>query len=243
MTILLLSDIHANIEALEAVLQQATGHDTVWFLGDIVGYGPDPQACVDRLRDLQPEHWLAGNHDWAAVGRMDVAEFNPEARRAAHWTRRSLDAPARDWLWGREPLAAAGEPPALLVHGSPRHPIWEYVLDASVAMDSFAHFEQRIAFFGHTHVPTLYEERVDGALRHPVEEGTPVDLASGRWLVNPGSVGQPRDGDPRASYAVYDPVALSVTFHRVPYPVAATQDKIVKAGLPGRLAQRLSFGW
>lgn len=243
MTVLILSDIHANLEALEAVLDHVPGYDDVWFLGDIVGYGPDPNACIERVRALEPSQWLAGNHDWAAVGRMETDDFNPEARRAAHWTAEALSEAALALLRGLEPRVEGAAPGVTLVHGSPRRPVWEYVLDASVAMESFEHFETALCLFGHTHVPALYEEGVDGALRHPIAYDRPLDLSAGRWLANPGSVGQPRDGDPRSSYALFDPERKALSVHRVAYDIAAVQEKILKAGLPPRLAARLDHGW
>jgi diadenosine tetraphosphatase ApaH/serine/threonine PP2A family protein phosphatase len=242
MTVLLLSDIHANLEALDAVLAQASGYDAAWFLGDVVGYGPDPEACVARLRELEPSRWLAGNHDLAAIGKMDVTDFNADAATAALWSGRQLSPASREWLSGLEPRSEVDLPPVTLVHGSPRHPVWEYVLDARVASDCFAHFTARLCFFGHTHVPSAFEEGLDGAARR--EAGSSLSVAgAGRWLINPGSVGQPRDGDPRASYGLYDPAADLVSVHRVEYDIAAVQARILAAGLPPRLARRLDFGW
>jgi predicted phosphodiesterase len=243
MTVLVLSDIHGNLEALDAVLSHARGFDALWFLGDAVGYGPDPNACVERLITLEPAIWLAGNHDWAALDKLDASGFNPDAKRAVDWARDTLDDTVRDRLLQAEPRVDLPKQQLTLVHGSPRHPIWEYILDASTAMENFGHFESRTCFFGHTHVPVVYEEGVDGTLRHLVDSDEPRPLGRTRSLVNPGSVGQPRDGDPRASYAVYDPDARTVTFHRVPYDIASVQEKILAAGLPASLAARLDYGW
>jgi len=244
MQAVILSDIHANLEALEAVLADAGTWDELWFLGDIVGYGPDPVPCIERLRREAPAHWLAGNHDLAALGVLDTSQFNPEARRAAEWTAEHLDDAMRAAL--RE-LAAWAELPAygtVLVHGSPRHPVWEYILNAVTAAENFPHFAADLCLFGHTHVPVAYEEGVDGALRLALQPGSPLRLdPASRYLVNPGSVGQPRDGDPRASYARFDAGAQSISLHRVPYDIRATQAKILAAGLPERLAARLEFGW
>jgi predicted phosphodiesterase len=243
MSILLLSDVHANIEALDAVLTDAEGqYGAVWFLGDVVGYGPDPNACVERLRELGPEHWLAGNHDWAAVGRMETREFNPDAREAAHWSGRQLSDGALDWLRQLQPRLDLGEE-LTLVHGSPRQPVWDYILDRSVATECFDHFASRLCLFGHTHVPAAYEDGVDGADRREFGVGAQLAVDHGRWLLNPGSVGQPRDGDPRASYGLLDAGTGTLTIRRVAYDVAAVQDKILKAGLPNRLAVRLDYGW
>jgi diadenosine tetraphosphatase ApaH/serine/threonine PP2A family protein phosphatase len=241
--VLVLSDIHANLEALEAVLADAGSWDEVWFLGDAVGYGPDPNACVERLQALSPAYWLAGNHDWAALGRMDLAEFNPDAQAAALWTGRSLSAGVRAQLEAVAPRLDLPDGRYTLVHASPRHPIWEYIVDVATASENFEAFEAPIGLFGHTHVPVIYEQAVDGTLRLPVPLGERLASAGGRWLVNPGSVGQPRDGDPRASYLMLDPASGEVTFHRVAYDIAAVQAKILDAGLPPRLAARLAYGW
>lgn len=243
MTVLVLSDIHANIDALEAVLADAAGYDAVWFLGDVVGYGPDPEACVARLRWLAPEHWLAGNHDWAAVGRMDTHEFNPDARTAAHWSGRQLSSESFDWIRSLEPRADLADSGITLVHGSPRQPVWEYVLDRNVAAEGFAHMTSRVCFHGHTHQPTAFEEAVDGVVRHGSDAVGGVDISLGRWMVNPGSVGQPRDGDPRASYALYDPGRQRFAVHRVAYDISAVQRKMASRGLPSALETRLEFGW
>ena len=166
MKMLVISDIHANLEAFEAVLADAPAHDAIWFLGDIVGYGPDPNACMDRLMALEPAVWLAGNHDWAALGHIDLKTFNPEARLAAEWTARELRPQLRDYLDSLKPAHDQPDAGLTLVHGSPRHPIWEYILDAGVARENFDIFKRDLCFFGHTHVPVIFEEAVDGVLRH-----------------------------------------------------------------------------
>lgn len=246
MIILVLSDIHANIEALEAVLAHAGPFDRLWFLGDAVGYGPDPNACVERLIELDPEVWLAGNHDYAALGKLDLESFNPEARQAAEWTGDQLSPACRAQLDSVEPLVRLAEQDVTLVHASPRRPIWEYILDAGTAFENFEHFSTALCFFGHTHVPAIYEEAVDGVLRTRVDLDVPhalADAEGSRWLINPGGVGQPRDGDPRASYLRLDLERRQITFHRVAYAIATTQRKILAAGLPARLAARLDYGW
>jgi diadenosine tetraphosphatase ApaH/serine/threonine PP2A family protein phosphatase len=172
-----------------------------------------------------------------------LAEFNPEARLAAEWTAEQLTGAVRDALQVAEPRLDPDELPFTLVHGSPRHPIWEYVLDAATATENFEHFERQLCFFGHTHVPTVYEEGVDGAMRVALTAGLSIVLDDVRRMVNPGSVGQPRDGDPRASYLIFDERNAWVTFHRVSYDVKTTQQKILSAGLPARLAARLDYGW
>lgn len=243
MTTLVLSDVHANLEALEAVLADAGPVDDVWFLGDAVGYGPDPNACVERLLGLAPRYWLAGNHDLAALGQMDLADFNPEARLAAEWTGRTLKAPVRKQLECVSPRLDLPTGAYTLVHGSPRHPVWEYILDVGTATDNFEAFDTPIAFFGHTHVPVIYEQALDGTLRLAVPLGQRLAPGEARRLINPGSVGQPRDGDPRASYLLLDEATGAVTYRRVAYDIAVVQAKILDAGLPPRLASRLALGW
>jgi predicted phosphodiesterase len=244
MNVLVMTDIHANLEALEAVLADAGAWDALWFLGDAVGYGPDPVACVERLLELRPTYWLAGNHDWAALGRLDISDFNPDARRAAEWTRRQLSPLLVEALLACEPRADVPELDLCLVHGSPRHPIWEYVLNAGVAHENFEAFEASLCLFGHTHVPAIYSEGVDGTLRLPFPpDEAQVTEPDARWMVNPGGVGQPRDGDPRASYLLFDTETRALRLRRVAYPLERTQEKILDAGLPPRLAARLAYGW
>ena len=246
MNALLISDVHANLEALEAVLDDAgrRGFDELWFLGDAVGYGPDPNACVERLLALEPAVWLAGNHDWAALGKLDLAAFNPEARLATEWTQARLRPDLSAVLDALKPRVDAPERGLTWVHGSPRHPVWEYILDSAVAAGGFEAFTTEICCFGHTHVPMVYAEGLDGVERcRPAADQELLLDAGQRYLLNPGSVGQPRDGDPRASYALFDPAARRLTLHRVAYDVERVQEKILSVDLPPRLALRLGFGW
>lgn len=242
MRILLLSDIHANLVALKAVIKDADRFDRVWCLGDVVGYGPEPNACIDRLRKFDLI-CLAGNHDWAVLDKLDLKEFKPDARRAAIWTRNQLTPNSLDWLRALPERIPIQEGQFTLVHGSPRDPIWEYVLTPAVARTNFDYFETPICFFGHTHVPVLYRyhraERM--ATAEPLPEGFPVVLGPERVMINPGSVGQPRDGDPRAAYIMLDLETMTLTHHRVEYDIAATQAKMEQAKLPPRLIQRLSY--
>lgn len=242
MRILVISDIHGNLPALEAVLEDATPFDALWCLGDAVGYGPDPAAVMARLTELVPEVWLAGNHDHAAVGLLDLDAFNADARQAVLWTARQLGEDARERLCALEPSALLVDRGITLVHGSPSHPLWEYITSASSATHGFACVGTPLCFFGHTHVPAVYQEEVDGAVRLTIDAEQPMSPDNARWLVNPGSVGQPRDGDPRASYAVFDPEAAVLTFHRVAYDIAAVQSRMLAAHLPSRLATRLDSG-
>jgi predicted phosphodiesterase len=244
MRILLISDIHANLVALETVLRHAKNFDRIWCLGDIVGYGPEPNECIDRLRKFDLV-CLAGNHDWAVMDKLDLEEFNPDARRAALWTRHQLSLNSLDWLHSLPDHVPVQAEKFTLTHGSPRHPIWEYILTPAVARINFGHFDTPYCFFGHTHVPVLYRNRSDDdtATAEPLPEELPTPLGPERMMINPGSVGQPRDGDPRAAYAILDLDALELTHYRLEYDIAATQAKMQDAGLPLRLIQRLNYGW
>lgn len=244
MRILIVSDIHANLVALDAIIKDADRFDRVWCLGDVVGYGPEPNACIDRLRryDLT---CLAGNHDWAVLDKLDLEEFNPDARRSAIWTRNQLNPESLSWLSALPERIPVQESKFTLVHGSPRYPIWEYVLTPAVARINFDHFDTPFCLVGHTHVPVLYryhrEEQM--ATAEPMPEGFPIALGPERMMINPGSVGQPRDGDPRAAYAILDLDTTTLTHHRIEYDIAATQAKMEQAKLPTRLIQRLGYGW
>ena len=241
MRYLVLSDIHANLAALEAVLEDAPDFDEVWCLGDLVGYGPKPNECIERVRGL-PHTSLAGNHDWAALGKLDLSSFNTIARTANEWTQRQLTSSSRGYLNGLSPSLQQGD--FAMAHASPREPIWEYIMDTHTARENFEHFQTPYCLVGHTHVPVLFELDEDRgrceALLPPLPE--PVNLGSRRAIINPGSVGQPRDGDPRASYALLDTDEMTWSFHRVAYPIEVTQERMEAAGLPRRLIDRLEMG-
>jgi predicted phosphodiesterase len=246
MRVLVLSDIHANLAALEAVLADAgqIGYDVVWCLGDMVGYGPEPDACVTRVRALAPLA-VVGNHDWAVLGRTKVDDFNPEARRAVLWTRDHLNAGNLAWLGGLpdRPVAWGNY---TLTHGSPRNPVWEYLSNPGVAQQNVEHFDTRFCLFGHTHVPALFVQNDDATGMRLLTPPPGVPLALGgdrRIFLNPGSVGQPRDNDPRAAYAILDTDADVWLACRAAYPVEVTQAHMRAARLPERLINRLSFGW
>lgn len=249
MRCLVLSDIHSNLEAFEAVLADATAHgdmpvDQVWCLGDVVGYGPDPNACVELLRSL-PHRCIAGNHDWATLGRLDLRDFNSDARQANLWNREQLTRQNLAYLEALPETLEEGE--FTLVHGSPRHPVWEYIIYASTAQTSFAHFDTPFCLVGHTHAPVIFRlsdsdgGQVCEALPPALDE--PFSLGPERLIINPGGVGQPRDGNPQASYALLDTEARTIRHHRVPYPVEKTQAKMLEHDLPLRLVVRLSYGW
>jgi diadenosine tetraphosphatase ApaH/serine/threonine PP2A family protein phosphatase len=239
MRIAVLSDIHANLPALDAVLADAGAVDGVWHLGDVVGYGPDPDGVVARLRDVGAVG-VRGNHDAAACGGSEIDWFNPEAKRAMEWTRRAIGQAAVDWL-SAQPERRTIEG-CELVHGSPREPLWEYITSPTVARDNLAVLHQSIGLHGHTHVPVAFVEDRDRVEPFAPRRGSTLELGRRRALVNPGSVGQPRDGDPAASYLVLDPAAGNVTWHRIPYDVERVQADMRAAGLPAFLVSRLSIG-
>ncbi len=245
MRVLILSDIHANLTALEAVLADAQGaYDAVWCLGDTVGYGPEPDECIRRVRDLGAVT-VVGNHDWATLGLMDVEEFNPEARRAVVWTRTHLSQDSLAWLAAlpNQPLVVGQY---TLTHGSPRDPIWEYILHPSVALANMTAFDTPYCLVGHTHVPAVHVA-VDGESKVrvvPPPVGQQLAIKEEwRAIFNPGSVGQPRDNDRRAAYAILDTHAHTWEARRVEYMIEVTQNRMRQAGLPERLINRLAFGW
>jgi predicted phosphodiesterase len=238
-----IADIHSNLEALQAVLQdleERGGADEIWCLGDIVGYGPDPRACIQLVRQLQCK-CVAGNHDWAAIGKLDTAAFNPEAAAAAQWTAEVLKRPDSDYLAGLPLTLQWGD--FTLAHGSPREPIWEYVLSTQAARANFGCFHSRFCLIGHSHSPLLFELDTRNFCReHRLPEQLSLKTES-RFIINCGSVGQPRDGDPRASYAIIDTGQDTLWHRRVRYEFKVTQEKILDTDLPARLASRLSVGW
>ena len=242
MRILVLSDIHANLAAFETVLEDAAGKwDKIWYLGDLVGYGPNPNECVELLR--QYEHIaLSGNHDWAALNKLDIGDFNEEARTAVLWTRNRLTEESLAFL---DSLPAKRVQDAFtLAHASPRHPVWEYILEYETAVENFAHFNTPYCLVGHTHVPVLIaEEKGDDLFVHTPTYAETIYLEDTRVIINPGSVGQPRDADPRAAYALLNSEDLTWEFHRIDYPIEETQKQMRAFGLPEVLAARLAYGW
>jgi predicted phosphodiesterase len=243
MFVLIISDIHANLTALEAVLQDAGEFDAVWFLGDLVGYGPDPNECVDRLRSLPNLTALVGNHDAAALDQIDLNTFNAEARRAVLWTQENTYQEHLEYLNDLPPKVQVNDE-VTLVHGSPRQPVWEYVLNTQIATENFDFFETPYCFVGHSHLPVIFQLS-DGASRADLfipEERQRVKLKP-RMILNPGSVGQPRDRDPRASYLFLDYERKEVEYRRVAYNIAAVQARMRDAGLPEHHIDRLNVGW
>lgn len=241
MRVAVISDIHGNLAALEAVLEaiEAEAPDEIWFLGDLVGYGPRPNECVALLRP-KANVFLSGNHDLGVLGTIDLLEFSGDAGAAARWTSGILDPDARTFLESLEPKGEARG--VGLFHGSARDPVWEYVLSDEAAATTFALTTHPVVLVGHSHVA------LQVALRDPLLEGglapagTEVDLSGARWLLNPGSVGQPRDGDARAGWLMLDLGAQTASFRRAQYDIARTQREIREVGLPPLLAERLALG-
>jgi diadenosine tetraphosphatase ApaH/serine/threonine PP2A family protein phosphatase len=241
MRVAILSDIHANLHALEAVLADvdAESVDELWCLGDVVGYGARPNECCDLVR-ARADVALCGNHDLAVVGRLSLADFSGDAGLAARWTQGVLGADRRDWLAGLSPQA--DRPQAQLFHASPRDPVWEYVLSEDAAVDGLRATTAAVVLVGHSHVALAVGWDGTKAVGGLAPAGAEPELAGRRWLLNPGSVGQPRDGDRRAAWLLIDFAAGRAAFRRVEYDVAATQEEIRAAGLPNALAARLAHG-
>jgi diadenosine tetraphosphatase ApaH/serine/threonine PP2A family protein phosphatase len=243
MRVAVITDIHANLPALEAVLEAtgAVGVEEIWCLGDVVGYGVEPDACTELVRE-RCDVCLVGNHDIAVLGGLDIASFSEAAAVAVEWTRDNVSESTLEFLRDLDPN---GERAGFgLFHASPRDPIWEYVLSgeqADTAMDSHP---QRIGLIGHSHVALFFTRPEDDGETRGAQagDGSLLDLSSGSWLVNPGSVGQPRDGDPRAAWLELDTEAKTACFHRVPYEIERAAAAIAAAGLPSRLANRLHTG-
>jgi len=242
MRILVISDIHANLSAFETVLDSAGSCDAVWCLGDIVGYGPDPNECITLLRGLPNLTCLIGNHDAAALGTIDLNTFNREARTSSHWTQQVLTAESRAYLQGL-PERIVHEN-VTLAHGSPRSPVWEYLLDPIAAYENLSFFKTDLCFVGHTHIPVAFRYLPDTDEMQSVllRDGDSPEMDE-RMIINPGSVGQPRDHDSRAAYAIYNPETRLWRSYRVRYDIRAVQDRMRQAGLPSRLIQRLMEGW
>ncbi len=242
MRILVISDLHANLTALDAVIADAGAFDAVWCLGDLVGYGPDPNEVVARVRAFPNLVCLLGNHDAAALKVIDADTFNHEARLAIYWTQQSLTDGSVFFLQSLPERQVING--VTLVHGSPRQPVWEYLLDTRTATLNFSHFDTPYCFVGHTHLPVEYYLPDEAQIARLVVPETPLELTMApRAIFNPGSVGQPRDRDPRASYAIYNPDHNTWEYRRVAYDIPAVQARMKTAKLPERHSQRLSSGW
>ncbi len=246
MPVAVITDIHANLAALEAVLADidCSEIEEIWCLGDIVGYGADPDACTALVHE-RCAVCLVGNHDLAVLGGLDIADFSEAAAVAVAWTREAIGEDGLAFLRGLEPSGARRG--VGLFHASPRDPIWEYVLSVEQAFGCLQAQPQPLALIGHSHVALFFAMPQDGTLAETIGsqagDGAEIELSeAGRWLVNPGSVGQPRDGDPRAAWLELDVEASSARFRRVAYDIDRAAASIVDAGLPKRLADRLYIG-
>ena len=241
MRVAVISDIHSNLHALEAVLAdiEREAPDEIWCLGDVVGYGPRPNECVDLARE-RARLSLCGNHDLAVIGTIDVADFSGDAGAAALWTRTVLGEEQAAWLRTLAPQAV--QPGVELFHGSPRDAVWDYVLTEHIALISLLETEAPVVLVGHSHVALGIGWDGSSLLGGLAPAGTEIDLTGRRWLLNPGSVGQPRDGDPRAAWLLIEVDAGRAAFRRVPYPIERTQAEIRERGLPDALAARLAHG-
>jgi len=238
MRIAVLSDIHSNLVALDAVLSHLGSVDAIWQLGDVVGYGPDPDGVVARLGEVGAAG-VRGNHDAAAVGGSEIEWFNPDARAAIEWTRDRISSKTKAWLQALPERLVDSD--YTLVHGSPREPLWEYITSSPVARANLGFIETRFGLHGHTHLPIAWVEEDGRIVSIAPSDGSTLEL-SGRALLNPGSVGQPRDGIPDSSYMLIDTERDLVSWHRVPYDIEAVQAAMEQARLPSRLVQRLSYG-
>lgn len=245
MRVAAISDVHANLPALEAVLAAARAAEVeeTWCLGDVVGYGVEPDACADLLRE-GCEVCLVGNHDLAVLGALDVRDFSEAAAVAVEWTREAVSEGTLEFLGELNP---AEERAGLgLFHASPRDPVWEYVLSGEQADAGMDAHPERIGLIGHSHVALFFTRPLAGEGGEPrgaqASDGALLDLGRGEWLLNPGSVGQPRDGDPRAAWLELDTEAATARFHRVEYEIDRAAGPIAEAGLPRRLADRLYLG-
>jgi len=239
MRVLIVADVHSNLAAFEAAIAAAEAGgkiDAIWCLGDLVGYGPQPRACIALLRSY-PHSAVAGNHDLAATGAIGVEEFNPYASAAALWTATQLGEDEKAFLNTLPETVTDGD--FTLVHGTLMNPLWEYLVSDESASRHLRHQATPYCLVGHSHLPVIFYEGRPGAILQAAQR---VELRSDRFVANPGGLGQPRDGDPRAPYAVLDTAAKELSFHRVEYDIRRTQAEMRKAGLPDPLVDRLSRG-
>jgi predicted phosphodiesterase len=240
MRVAVLSDIHSNLAALDAVLEDLGDVDAIWVLGDIVGYGPDPDAVVARLREIDAI-CVRGNHDAAALGQLDASTFNDDARRAVEWTGEALGDDTRAWLDALPERREVGD--FTLVHGSPRDPLWEYLFSVPVARRNYGAYTTPHCLVGHTHVPLVFRRETDGDIElFAPSHASELPLDDRRLILNPGGVGQPRDGDPRACAMLLDLDAGLAEWRRIPYPIERTQARMREERLPVRLVNRLAHG-
>ena len=243
MRVLIVSDIHSNYVALETVLAVAGSFDQLWNLGDTIGYGPRPNECIATVSAADAV-MIGGNHDLACLGKVDLSDFNPDARAANIWNGQQLEPGNRAAIEVLPPTLEVDER-FLLAHGSPREPVWEYLLSLPQAEENFQLFEHQVCLIGHSHVPLIFRKHPDGTIEGPALASADLllELAPGyRYFLNPGSVGQPRNQDPRAHYALLDTDDGIVQFKRVEYDIAQTQRQMREAKLPPALIRRLEYG-
>lgn len=242
MRALVITDIHGNQVALETVLADAVDYDAVWCLGDVVGYGPNPNECLDLIKEQPDVICLLGNHDAAAIEAMDISTFNPEAKLSVEWTRTALTEENKDYLKERPETVIIEQ--VTLAHGSPREPVFEYLLDTRAATENFDYFDNDFCFVGHTHLPVLFSMEADDYMSSlTIPPANAVTQLNPRVIINPGSVGQPRDRDPRAAYAIFDTEENTWDYHRINYDIAETQRRMKEFELPERHVFRLESGW
>ncbi len=241
MRVLIISDIHANIVALDTVLADAGPYEAVWCLGDLVGYGPNPNECVERVRALPQLKCIVGNHDKAVLGDIPITTFNADARASIGWTQEAITADNLNYLRSLPETEAADD--FTLAHGSPRQPVWEYILDRFIAQENFPYVPTPYCLVGHTHMPVIYRQSDDGVREEPPNYSEPRYLNGERLIINPGSVGQPRDSNPDAAYALFETEGALWEYRRVAYDIVETQTRMRAARLPERLVIRLAYGW
>lgn len=235
-----MADIHSNLEALEAVLEDMGEVDEIWCLGDVVGYGPNPNECCEIIKE-RARYCILGNHDAGVLGKVDLSWFNVFAAEAIRITQKILEEKSKNFLETLPKIKKLRE--IILVHGSIRDPIYEYIFETHEAEICFANFSRRFCFVGHTHYPVVFEKEKDNVLEIVPHFRKEVKLKKdGRYIINPGAVGKPRDGDWRASWGLFDDQNLTFEFRRVEYPIEKTQTKMEKLGLPRFLIERLSLG-
>ena len=240
MRILVISDIHANLTALDTVLTDAGEFDAAWCLGDLVGYGPDPNECIAKVRALPNLRCIIGNHDAAALNQIDTKTFNMEARQALEWTQKTLTESSISFLSSLQQKIEINN--VTLTHGSPRHPVWEYLMDPQTAALNFDYFSTPYCFVGHTHLPVVYTREEKKLVVYKPTPNNKITL-SPRMIINPGSVGQPRDHDPRAAYVIYNTEENTWDYRRLTYDIPAVQTRMADALLPERHIVRLQAGW
>jgi predicted phosphodiesterase len=237
------ADIHANLTAFKAVLddiEKRGGFKEIWCLGDIVGYGPEPHKCLELLKKHHFKY-VVGNHDWAVSGRIDMYDFNTDAAVACEWTMEQLGKNEIEFLEEQTEVIEQGD--FTLVHGSPLAPVWEYLVSEQVAVDNFSTLNTHICLVGHSHIPVIFKQNDDNSVtKIDFEENKVFEFSGGKYFFNPGSIGQPRNMDPRASYAVVDDDAMTIERFCVDYDIEATQHSMEEAGLPDFLVYRLKYG-